>query len=151
MPVTRKQKWKRYKGRWLKKCPKLKREKPKLMMSWRKYRYLLRLIILSSVIHYKVNLYCFPLYHVLFLSSSLWWMKQSVLLETSSQKLCLRSALCVCLLMSSETSWRGYWDWWEYLTPPGSAWRGERDMGQNTWEHCQHWWFARINRKKKAQ
>lgn len=38
---------------------------------------------------------------------SLWWMKQSMQLETSSPKLCLRSAPSGCPLMSSEISWRG--------------------------------------------
>lgn len=77
------------------------------------------------------------------LPSSLWWMKQSVQLETSSPKLCLRSDPSACPLMSSETSWRGYWDWWASSTPPGSAWRGERGR---TWEEC----IKGLKRQKKG-
>lgn len=105
MPVTRRQKWKRYSGKWLKKWKRLKKEKLKLIMSWKKYRYIKTLAgncrwlatNRNDVFFSSLSLYC-----------SLWWMKQNMLLGTSSLKLCLRSAPFACPLMSSETFWREF-------------------------------------------
>lgn len=119
MPATRRQKWKRYSGKWVKKWKRLKKERLKLMMSSKKCRYGKTCWELSVICSWSKWWY-------ILLLCSLWWMKPNMLLGTSSLKLCLRSAPFACPQMWSETSWRECWDWWASLIPPGSAWRGQR-------------------------